>query len=615
MQTMNGAVWKLDNVTLSGQPRPRLVHVSLEIPAGITALVGPSGAGKTSLLNLLTGFEQPTGGAVQRIDGRTDTNRLPLFWVPSTEGLWPHLSVAEQLQFVLPGQPKSETAGLDQLAAFDLAELAEARPERLSQGERSRLAAARALASEARILVMDEPLAHVDPARVGRFWRHIREHCRRMETSLVFATHSPEAVLREAEHVVCLAEGRCLYAGSVSDLYYRPPTEELSHFLGPANWLAPEEAAEWLGVPADAALCLRPEQVAVTRQEQSRLEVASSEFAGSVADVQIRDVRNGRSRSFLHRPTGPSLRPGDRVVLKVCLALLACWMLLSGCRSASGPELEVEKVRYWAMPLDGPSIPAPRSIAFDQTGEFYVLDTAGRVLVFDATGEPLRQWPMPESDVGNPEGICIFRDGRIAVADTHYHRVVFFDREGNLLSMLGSLGDGPGQFLYPVSVVQDDEGNFYVAEYGGNDRVQKFSVDGEFLLQFGGCGTAPGEFQLARGMLWHDGKIYVADATNNRIQVFTDTGEFLEILGGVDGRPALYYPYDIARGPDGALYVIEYGGNRVSKFDLSGRLLGRFGHAGASLGTFATPWGLTVDADSRVLVADTGNRRIVELQQ
>lgn len=67
-------------------------------------------------------------------------------------------------------------------------------------------------------------------------------------------------------------------------------------------------------------------------------------------------------------------------------------------------------------------------------------------------------------------------------------------------------------------------------------------------------------------------------------------------------------------GADDRLYVIEYGAGRMTRLDLDGRLLGRYGSIGSSLGQFATPWGIAVDAQRRIYVADTGNRRVVELQ-
>src|SRR5690606_23097846 len=143
--------------------------------------------------------------------------------------------------------------------------------------------------------------------------------------------------------------------------------------------------------------------------------------------------------------------------------------------------------------------------------------------------------------------ICILDDGRLIVADTHYHRIVTFDRDGKVLSMFGELGEGPGQFIYPVSVTRDDPGHLYVAEYGGNDRVQKFTSDGEWLLTMGSFGTEAGQFQRPSGIVWRandagesvsvskpaaqgsrgpteGGTLFVADAINNRVQAFADDG-------------------------------------------------------------------------------------------
>jgi sugar lactone lactonase YvrE len=289
----------------------------------------------------------------------------------------------------------------------------------------------------------------------------------------------------------------------------------------------------------------------------------------------------------------------------------------AGCGNSAAPaaSLHVERVNHWAMPAAGAKIPAPRGLTFDSNGDLFVLDDAGRILVFDIAGQVKRQWSMPESDVGNPEGICLFQDGRIGVADTHYHRIVFFDREGNVLSMHGERGSGPGQFIYLSSLTQDEAGNYYVCEYGGNDRVQKCDVDGKWLAEFGGFGTGDGQFQRPMGIVWREGLLYVADSINNRIQVFRDDGSFIKVLGREASRPRLHYPYDLVGGPNGDLFAIEYGGNRVTQLNLLGETLGTFGSTGHGVGEFSTPWGLAVDSSGRIVVADTGNRRLVELQR
>lgn len=292
-------------------------------------------------------------------------------------------------------------------------------------------------------------------------------------------------------------------------------------------------------------------------------------------------------------------------------------MAAAGCSATApaSPLLNVQQVNHWAMPAAGAKIPAPRGLAFDTNGDLFVLDDAGRILIFDIHGEQKRHWFMPEYDVGKPEGICLFHDGRIAVADTHYHRIIFFDRDGKVLSMHGEHGSDPGQFIYLSSLTQDDLGNYYVCEYGGNDRVQKFDVDGNWIAEFGGFGTDDGQFQRPMGVVWKDGLIYVADAINNRIQVFRDDGRFVSILGEEAGRPRLHYPYDLVGGPENDLFAIEYGGNRVTRLNLHGKTLGTYGSTGHDVGQFSTPWGLAVDRSGRIVVADTGNRRLVELER
>jgi len=293
------------------------------------------------------------------------------------------------------------------------------------------------------------------------------------------------------------------------------------------------------------------------------------------------------------------------------LLVLLGLMQIVGCDHSGGLEFVPRRVLRKSIPSAGNTIPAPRAVTTSPDDTLYLLDNAGRVLVFDHNGDPIRQWNMPESDVGNPEGICVLSNGHIAVADTHYHRVVVFDASGHVLKMIGQEGQADGDFYWPVAVVEDDHGNRFVSEYGGSNRVQKFDSDWQHVLTFGGIGDRPGEFQRPSGMAWHDGRLYIVDAFNDRIQVFDGQGRFLEILGTQDQTSRLHYPYDIALGPRQELWVVEYGAGRISRFNLEGDLLGRFGSTGSGPNQFGTPWGLAVDSSRRVWVADTRNHRLV----
>ena len=145
-------------------------------------------------------------------------------------------------------------------------------------------------------------------------WDVIRQHCAATGASLVFSTHSPEVVLREAGHAICLVDGRVLYSGSVKDLYERPASRDLAMMLGPCNWMSADDTREWFdrdsdSIPSGAAAsasvngsCVRPERLTVEVAEGSPLRVESCRVAGTSADIDLCDERSGTIRQFVCRP-------------------------------------------------------------------------------------------------------------------------------------------------------------------------------------------------------------------------------------------------------------------------------------------------------------------------
>lgn len=608
---MSGPIFRLADVTVPGRRTPRLDHVTVDIPPGVTAVLGASGAGKSTLLNLLVGFEQPASGSIHRkpvapardADGSSlasTSGSLPIFWSPPGHGLWPHVAVRGHLD-------ASELDADRLLELLDLSPLANAYPPTLSQGERDRLSLARSWASGAEVLVLDEPLVHVPSHVAERYWGSLLP-LRPEGSSIIFATHDPELVLRFAGHVICLEAGRVIYAGGVEELYNSPKSEREAWFLGPINWWDANSQAMWLpGRACEGELAVRPERLIVEPEDASPIRIERTTPLGAITETEL--LHGTERRTVWHRTEPPAT--ASRVALRVLMLLCLC--LLASCRPSSNqPTLAVRDVQYWSIPPEGTRIPAPRAVHAGPHDEIFVLDNAGRVLVYNRNGTIARKWWMPEYSVGKPEGIFVLIDGRIAVADTHYHRVVFFDYQGNFLGSFGSLGREPGEFIYPVKLTQDPDGYIYVGEYGDNDRIQKFTAEGKFVKQFGSFGTQPGQFQRPSGIVWRDHKLYIVDAFNNRIQVYSDEGDYEGVLNS--DADALSYPYDIYLSPAGDLFIAEYGGNRVAKFSLDGKLLGRYGTGGGGPGQFSTPWSLAVDQHGRVLVADTGNRRVVVLE-
>lgn len=294
----------------------------------------------------------------------------------------------------------------------------------------------------------------------------------------------------------------------------------------------------------------------------------------------------------------------------VLLALAA----MAGCDSAAaGAGGGIEKI--WG--IHGTRfgwLHKPRVAAIDDQNRLYVTDLTDRIQVFSRDGEFLYGWRTPDFNVDGPSGLTVDRFGRLLVADTHFYRVLVYSGSGDLLFQIGDgvQGTRPGRFGYPTDVVIDKAGNFYVSEYGENDRIQVFSPEGKWLRQWGGHGTDPGQFLRPRALAIDESdRIYVADSCNHRIQVFDTSGKLLRLWGERGtAQGQMSYPYDVSIGPDKRLYVCEYGNQRVQKFTLDGRSLGLWGGPGRGPGQLNNPWALAVDRKGAVNVIDSNNHRV-----
>jgi len=254
----------------------------------------------------------------------------------------------------------------------------------------------------------------------------------------------------------------------------------------------------------------------------------------------------------------------------------------------------------------------PRGIAVDpQRKCVYVVDMTGRLQKFGFEGKFIRSVRLPDSEMGTGEGLAVLPDGRLLVADTHYHRLLLYDSDLKLLKKISAPGSGPGQMLFPTCVAGAADGSFYAASYGDN-RVHHFSAQGQFIKSWGGIGSRRGLFQRPSGIAINSaGEVLVADAANHRIQKFSASGSFLAAWGSNGKDPGqLHYPYDLLVLDDGSLLVLENYNNRLQRFTAAGESLGVFGSAGRSVGQFARPWCLAKGPGNRIFVSDTLNHRV-----
>ncbi len=225
-----------------------LDDVSVEVPTGgLTALLGPSGGGKSTLLRVIAGLETPDTGAVL-INGE-DTTGVPVRkrgvgFVFQHYAAFKHLSVFRNIAFGLEirRRPAAEIkARVDELLHLvRLEQFADRLPAQLSGGQRQRMALARALAVEPRVLLLDEPFGALD----AQVRKELREWLRRLHDEVhvttVFVTHDQEEALEVADEIVVVNHGRVEQVGTPDDLYDKPANEFVMRFLGPATRLGDE---------------------------------------------------------------------------------------------------------------------------------------------------------------------------------------------------------------------------------------------------------------------------------------------------------------------------------------------------------------------------------------
>jgi len=220
-----------------------LRDVSVDIPSGaLTALLGPSGGGKSTLLRIIAGLETPDSGIIE-IGGEDSTTLSPqrrnVGFVFQHYAAFKHMTVFGNVAFGLEirKRPKAQIkARVDELLELvHLEQFAHRYPAQLSGGQRQRMALARALAVEPKVLLLDEPFGALD----AQVRKELRSWLRRLHDEVnvttVFVTHDQEEAMEVADEIVVMAGGEVQQVGSPDDLYERPASEFVMSFLGPTT--------------------------------------------------------------------------------------------------------------------------------------------------------------------------------------------------------------------------------------------------------------------------------------------------------------------------------------------------------------------------------------------
>jgi spermidine/putrescine transport system ATP-binding protein len=289
--------------------------VSLSIARGeFFSLVGPSGCGKTTTLRLIAGFEEPTSGRLL-LDGHS-VEGLPAYrrnvsTVFQNYALFPHLTVAQNVAFGLERRAHSGKQFIaEKIAkALDLVHLSgkEARlPNQISGGERQRVALARSLVLEPKVLLLDEPLSALDAKLRKEMRQELKNLQRSLGVAFLFVTHDQEEALSLSDRVAIMHRGMLQQVGTPRELYRSPKTRFVAEFLGGVNWL------QGAGVRPEAVRVSRTAPAAADRAATAVVE--GQTFLGNCVHLDAK-LDNGLACVAEMAQQDCDFNPGERVYL------------------------------------------------------------------------------------------------------------------------------------------------------------------------------------------------------------------------------------------------------------------------------------------------------------
>lgn len=344
----------LDGITKRFGSVTAVDNVDLAIPEGqLVCFLGPSGCGKTTLLRLIAGLEQPSGGRIRLGDEditHRPAHRRNLGMVFQSLALFPHLDVAENVAYSLRiqglGKARRQARAEQLLELVRLPGMGARHISQLSGGQRQRVAIARALALEPKLFLLDEPLSALDAKLREEMQIELRLLQQRVNVTTILVTHDQREAMTMSDMVAVMHEGQIQQLGSPLEIYRRPANAFVAEFIGTSNLLSAEVAAggrlavmdhslraatmpEGLAPGTPVTLSVRPEDVHLLAGEQAGENRIAGEIefvrdVGQSVELYV-DCAGTRIVSHMTPRERPDVERGDRVTVELPAA--ACVVL------------------------------------------------------------------------------------------------------------------------------------------------------------------------------------------------------------------------------------------------------------------------------------------------
>ena len=304
-------VLSLQSITKTIGSNTVLKDINLDVQdQEFLAILGSSGSGKTTLLRLISGFDSPDSGQIQlgakmvfskSLNVSSEERRVG--FVPQDAALFPHLSVAKNIEFGLSKQSAAERKQrvTELLQLVDLAGFEDRMPHQLSGGQRHRVALARALAPKPQLILLDEPFSSLDAELRVRLREDVRNVITKTGTTAILVTHDQEEALSIASRVAVLRDGEFAQIGNPSEIYQAPTDVEMATFLGDSviinGVVKDEKIVTDLGLltplnkvanGATGRVAIRPENFYLQPNPKGEGEVIGRQYFGHDALVEVK---------------------------------------------------------------------------------------------------------------------------------------------------------------------------------------------------------------------------------------------------------------------------------------------------------------------------------------
>lgn len=301
----------LKNISKKYKDKEILKNISFDIKEGeLVCILGPSGCGKTTLLNIIGGFLSDFSGDVLLSD--ENINNIPpekreIATVFQSYGLFTHKNVIDNVSYGLKllkiDKNTRENRAKEMLEKVDLASYEKKKIKELSGGEQQRVAIARSMVLNPKLLLLDEPLSNLDVHLRDVMRKEIKRIQKQFGVTMIIVTHDQEDAFKLANRVIVMNEGHIEQIGTPEELYKEPKNNFISSFIGENNII-------------DENLAIRPEEISIKLDSSGEGKVVDVTYLGATVEYLV-ETPDGNTLKVLTMSTAERFNIGDKVLVQI----------------------------------------------------------------------------------------------------------------------------------------------------------------------------------------------------------------------------------------------------------------------------------------------------------